>query len=78
MKRLFLPLMLLSFAITKSQAQVTYPENGVANPQSPTYAFVNATVVKDAANILVEAGARKDTKNNHDVSPKDISPELFK
>ena len=55
MKRLFLPLMLLSFAITKSQAQVTYPENGVANPQSPTYAFVNATVVKDAANILQDA-----------------------
>ena len=37
-----------------------------------------AISAKDAANILVEAGARKDTKNNHDVSPKDISPELFK
>ncbi|TXH21759.1 MAG: amidohydrolase [Chitinophagaceae bacterium] len=55
MKRLFLPLLLLSFAISKSQAQVTYPEIGVANPQSPTYAFVNATVVKDAANIIQDA-----------------------
>ncbi len=32
---------------------------------------------KNAADILVEAGAKKDTKNNHDVSPEDISPELF-
>lgn len=36
-----------------------------------------AIYAKNAADILVKAGAKKDTKNNHDVSPEDISPELF-
>ena len=55
MKRLFLPLILLSFVVSIGHAQVTYPENGVANPQSTTYAFINATVVKDAGTIIQDA-----------------------
>ena len=55
MKRLFLPLILLSFSVSISHAQVTYPENGVANPRSSTYAFINATVVRDAGTVLQDA-----------------------
>ncbi|MFZ1262491.1 MAG: amidohydrolase family protein [Chitinophagaceae bacterium] len=37
------------------QAQVTFPENGVADPRHGHYAFTNATVVKDAATTLTNA-----------------------
>lgn len=36
-------------------AQVTFPENGVADPRHGHYAFTNATIVKDAATTLTNA-----------------------
>ncbi|MET0636475.1 MAG: amidohydrolase family protein [Chitinophagaceae bacterium] len=36
-------------------AQVTFPENGVADPRHGHYAFTNATIVKDAVNTLTNA-----------------------
>lgn len=36
-------------------AQVTFPENGVADPRHGHYAFTNATIIKDADNILKRA-----------------------
>jgi imidazolonepropionase-like amidohydrolase len=37
------------------QAQVTFPENGIADPRHGHYAFTNATVVKDATTTLPNA-----------------------
>ena len=37
------------------QAQITFPENGVADPRHGYYAFTNATIVKDAATTLTNA-----------------------
>jgi imidazolonepropionase-like amidohydrolase len=37
------------------QAQETFPENGVADPRHGYYAFVNATIVKDASNTINNA-----------------------
>ncbi len=37
------------------QAQVTFPENGIADPRHGHYAFTNATVVKDATTTLTNA-----------------------
>ncbi len=37
------------------QAQVTFPENGVADPRHGHYAFTNATIVKDANTTLTNA-----------------------
>jgi len=34
------------------QAQVTFPVNGVAEPKEDCYAFINATIVRDAQNTL--------------------------
>lgn len=36
-------------------AQVTFPENGVADPRSRVYAFTNATIVKDVNTIVSNA-----------------------
>ncbi len=36
-------------------AQVTFPENGVSDPRHGHYAFVNATIVKDASTTLTGA-----------------------
>ncbi|HEX7902518.1 MAG TPA: amidohydrolase family protein, partial [Chitinophagaceae bacterium] len=36
-------------------AQVTFPENGVADPRHGQYAFTNATIVKDATTTLTNA-----------------------
>ncbi|RYY57206.1 MAG: amidohydrolase [Chitinophagaceae bacterium] len=33
-------------------AQVTFPENGIANPRHGHYAFTNATIVKDAGSTI--------------------------
>ncbi len=38
-----------------TQAQETFPVNGVAEPQVKAYAFTNATVVKDGATTLKNA-----------------------
>jgi imidazolonepropionase-like amidohydrolase len=37
------------------QEQVTFPENGVADPRHGHYAFTNATIVKDATTTLTNA-----------------------
>jgi imidazolonepropionase-like amidohydrolase len=51
-----LVLALMSFAAaTQSRAQVTFPENGVADPRHGHYAFTNATVVKDGSTTLTNA-----------------------
>lgn len=43
---------LLSFPFQKSVSQVTFPENGISDPRSGHYAFTNATIVRDATNII--------------------------
>lgn len=51
---------LLFFVFT--QAQETFPSSGVADPRSGHYAFINATIVKDAqttwrnATLLIKDG----------------------
>jgi imidazolonepropionase-like amidohydrolase len=37
------------------RAQETFPVNGVADPRNATYAFINATIVKDAGSVLSSA-----------------------
>ena len=37
------------------RAQETFPENGVADPRHGHYAFINATIVKDASTTLTNA-----------------------
>lgn len=46
---IFLPL------ATMVHAQVTFPENGVADPRHGHYAFTNATIIKDATTTLTNA-----------------------
>src|SRR5688500_18284272 len=44
------------FGITLvAHSQVTFPENGVADPRLGHYAFTNATIVKDASTTLTNA-----------------------
>lgn len=38
-----------------SKAQVTFPENGIADPRHGHYAFTNSTIVKDATTTLTNA-----------------------
>ena len=45
----------LFMGTTNLSAQVTFPENGVADPRHGHYAFTNATIVKDAATTLTNA-----------------------
>ena len=49
--------LLWGFLLTASVsvAQITYPENGVADQRTGHYAFTNATIVKDAATTLTNA-----------------------
>lgn len=44
-----------SLLIESVSAQVTFPENGVADPRHGHYAFTNATIVKDAGTTLTNA-----------------------
>lgn len=56
--RLFfrLVLMLTFFASTADlQAQVTFPENGIADPRHGHYALINATIVKDGSSTISNA-----------------------
>ena len=49
-------LVLVLFSVTTDlPAQVTFPENGIADPRHGHYAFTNATIVKDAATTLTNA-----------------------
>src|SRR4029078_13435830 len=44
------------FTVTSTVlGQATFPENGVVDPRHGTYAFTNATIVKDVANTLTNA-----------------------
>ncbi|RZM13063.1 MAG: amidohydrolase, partial [Pedobacter sp.] len=46
---------LLLFTALQSMAQVTFPENGIADPRHGHYAFTNATIVKDGTTTLTNA-----------------------
>src|SRR4051794_40517781 len=46
---------LLFFMILCVQAQTTFPENGVADVRHSSYAFTNATIVKDGTTTLNNA-----------------------
>lgn len=49
-------LMLACFSFEgRLHAQVTFPENGVADPRHGYYAFTHATIVKDASTTLTDA-----------------------
>jgi imidazolonepropionase-like amidohydrolase len=54
MRRLFLFSWLLLLS-TATRAQESFPVNGVADPRSGSYAFTNATIVKDAATSIPNA-----------------------
>ena len=38
-----------------TKGQVTFPENGIADPRTGHYAFTNATIIKDASTTLTNA-----------------------
>ena len=48
-------LVAICMATTHLTAQVTFPENGVADQRHGHYAFINATIVKDGATTLTGA-----------------------
>jgi imidazolonepropionase-like amidohydrolase len=54
LSRLGLALALVT-ASTGLFAQATFPENGVVDPRRGSYAFTNATIVKDAATTITNA-----------------------
>jgi imidazolonepropionase-like amidohydrolase len=57
MQKLKFPALVLAFVITALQinAQATFPVNDVASPKDGSYAFTNATIVKDAQSTLQNA-----------------------
>lgn len=71
--RLLLPALLF---FTQLAAQPTFPVNGVADPKTASYAFTNATIVKDGvatlsnATLLVKDGKITAVGNNISI-PKD-------
>ena len=78
MHKLKLPALLLVFVITslQIQAQATFPVNDVASPKDGSYAFTNATIVKDAqttlqnATLVIRQGKIENVGNNISI-PKD-------
>jgi imidazolonepropionase-like amidohydrolase len=52
---LLLPGVAFLFMAITLPAQITFPENGVADPRHGHYAFTNATIVKDTATTLRNA-----------------------
>ena len=72
------PVMALAFVITILQvnAQATFPVNDVASPKDGSYAFTNATIVKDAqttlqnATLVIRQGKIDNVGNNISI-PKD-------
>lgn len=50
--RIFAGIILLLFSAMQSRAQVTFPVNEVADPKEGNYAFINATIVKDATTTI--------------------------
>jgi imidazolonepropionase-like amidohydrolase len=53
--RQFCLLIITTFFISITHAQVTFPVNGIADPLQRSYAFTNATIVKDANTLLSNA-----------------------
>ena len=78
MHKLKFPALLLVFVITslQIQAQATFPVNDVASPKDGSYAFTNATIVKDAqttlqnATLVIRQGKIENVGNNISI-PKD-------
>jgi imidazolonepropionase-like amidohydrolase len=78
MHKLKLPALLLAFVISslQIQAQATFPANDVASPKDGSYAFTNATIVKDAqttlqnATLVIRQGKIENVGNNISI-PKD-------
>ena len=54
-KLLFLQWILLLLICSGVNAQVTFPVNGVADPKVKSYAFTNATIIKDGQTTLTNA-----------------------
>ena len=54
-RRRWLLLILIGLNLNQARAQATYPSNDIANPKEACYAFINATIVKDAQNSLQNA-----------------------
>ncbi len=56
-KLLQTPVLLMAFLLLTNfvSAQVTHPVNGIADPRSGSYAFTNATIVKDGQTSLSNA-----------------------
>lgn len=52
---LFLFIIVIVCSPGRSISQVTFPENGVADPRHGHYAFTNATIVKDAETTISNA-----------------------
>src|SRR5689334_18120639 len=52
---LLLPGVAFLLMATRLPAQITFPENGIADPRHGHYAFTNATIVKDTATTLRNA-----------------------
>ncbi len=73
-----LPVLAFAFVISVLQvnAQVTFPVNDVASPKDGSYAFTNATIVKDAqttlqnATLVIRQGKVENVGNNIPI-PKD-------
>ena len=78
MQKLRLSALLFAFAIATLQikAQTTFPVNDVASPKDGSYAFINATIVKDAqttlqnATLVMRQGKIENAGNNITI-PKD-------
>ena len=47
--------LLLVLGISQTKSQTGFPVNGVADPRHGTYAFTNATIVKDPQTTLSNA-----------------------
>ena len=57
MRKTTVLIIFFAFLVTSLQlnAQITYPVNDVANPREGCYAFINATIIKDAQTTLQNA-----------------------
>jgi len=55
MIRKIVPLLLSLLVVRQTQAQETFPVNGVADKRDNCYAFTNATIVKESGNVLANA-----------------------
>ena len=49
------PVGLMFIFYSAAHAQITFPVNGIADPQVKCFAFTNATIVKDAQTTLTNA-----------------------